>query len=57
MNNSDEYIYENVSPNYKNIFSTKVHFKDSNDLLEAEKKQTLINHSLKVHKYIFSFVF
>ncbi|MFL2679620.1 MAG: peptidoglycan D,D-transpeptidase FtsI family protein [Alphaproteobacteria bacterium] len=56
MNNSDEYIYENVSPNYKNIFSTKVHFKDSNDLLEAEKKKTLINHSLKVHKYIFSFV-
>ena len=49
---TDKYIYENTIPSKNRNFSSNLSFKDTNDLLELEKKKSLIQHTKKINKYV-----
>ena len=56
MQPTDKYIYENVIPSRSKNFSTNLKFKDTNDLLELEKKRDLVHHAKKINKYILTII-
>ncbi|MBS91559.1 MAG: hypothetical protein CMM95_00705, partial [Rickettsiales bacterium] len=55
MQDSKDIFYENIIPKKSNMESTKILFKDSNDILDYENKQKLIIFAKKTNKVFFLF--
>ena len=53
MKDSKGFFYENIIPKKSKMESTKILFKDSNDILEYENKQKLILFSKRINKFFF----
>ncbi len=57
MEKTDKYFFENVIPHKKKIDSTKIEFKDSNDIYFEQKKNNLVFFCQNINKIVLTIIF
>ena len=57
MEKTGKYFFENVIPHKKKINSTKIEFKDSNDIYFEQKKNNLVFFCQNINKIVLTVIF